>query len=74
MMVAIQIITAVLGLGFLLFGAFIFFGGKYSLINGFDEALKEGRHTTDYARRVGLVEFVLGILLLVTFVILLVVA
>ena len=36
-MLAIQIITAVLGLGFLLFGVFIFFGGKYSLINGFDE-------------------------------------
>ena len=42
----------------------IFFKKKYSLINGFDAAFREGRKTERYARRVGLVELVLGTVLL----------
>ena len=49
---------------------FIFFGKKYALINGFAAAFREGRKTERYARRVGLVEFILGILLLIASVIL----
>ena len=48
----------------------IFFKKKYSLINGFDAAFKEGRKTERYARRVGAVELILGILLLLASVIL----
>ena len=63
-MTAIKIITAVLGLALSLFGYFIFFKGNYSLINGFDEAFKAGRKNEDYAKRVGLAEFTVGIVLL----------
>ena len=64
-MLVMTIIDALLGAVFAVFGYLIFFKKKYSLINGFDAAFKEGRKTERYARRVGLVELVLGILLLV---------
>ena len=59
------IVDALLGLAFAIFGYLIFFKKRYSLINGFDAAFREGRRTEKYARRVGLIEFVLGVLLLV---------
>ena len=64
-MLALKIIAPVISLAFLLFGYFIFFQGKYDLINGFAEDLKAGRKTEKYARRVGLVEFIIGIVGLV---------
>ena len=70
-MLVMTIIDAFLGLAFAVIGYLIFFKKKYSLINGFDAAFKEGRKTEAYARRVGLIEFVLGILLLVSSVFLL---
>ena len=63
-MIALKIILAVLGIAFFLFGYFICFKKKYSLINGFDQALREGRVGEDYARRVGLAELVIGVFLL----------
>lgn len=73
-MLAIKIIAIILGLAFALFGYFIFFKKKYSLINGFEEEYKAGRKTEDYAKRVGLVEFVVGIAILLAAVILLIFA
>ena len=64
-MLILKILLPVVGAAFLLFGYLIFFRKKYSLINGFVAAFKEGRKTERYARRVGLVEFILGILLLI---------
>ena len=63
-MLALKIIAAALGLAFGLFGWFIFFRKKYTLINGFAADLKAGRKDEAYARRVGLIEFILGIALL----------
>ena len=66
----LKILLPIVGIAFLLFGYFIFFKKKYSLINGFEAAFKEGRKTEIYARRVGLVELILGILLLIASVVL----
>ncbi len=63
-MTVLKIVTAVLGLAFLLFGYFIFFRRKYDLINDFKAEYEAGRKGEDYARRVGLIEFVLGLALL----------
>ena len=65
-MTAWKIITASLGILFALFGYFIYFKGKYSLINGFDEDFRVGRKNESYAKRVGLAEFAAGIALLIT--------
>ena len=64
-MLALKIIAFLLGVLFTLFGYFIFFRKKYTLINGFAEDFKSGRKTEQYAKRVGLIEFVTGIALLV---------
>ncbi len=71
-MLALKIITVVLGLAFSLFGYFIFFKQKYSLINGFKEDFKAGRKDENYARRVGIIEFSVGIVLLLVAVILII--
>ena len=64
-MLVLKILLVALGMAFLLFGYFIFFRKQYQLINGFVEDQKAGRKDADYARRVGMVEFVVGIGLLV---------
>ena len=64
-MLALKVITVLLGLAFALFGYFIFFRKKYTLINGFEADRSAGRRNEAYARRVGLIEFVLGIVLLI---------
>ncbi len=71
-MLTLKIITVVLGLAFSLFGYFIFFKQKYSLINGFEEDFKAGRKDENYARRVGIIEFTVGIVLLLVAVILII--
>ena len=71
-MTVLKIIAIILGIAFTLFGYFIFFKKKYTLINGFDEAFKSGRKNEDYAKRVGLAEFVLGVAILIVAVILLI--
>ena len=63
-MTILKIVTAVLGLAFLLFGYFIYIRGKYELINDFKAEFEAGRKDERYARRVGLIEFVLGLALL----------
>ena len=73
-MLAMTIIDALLGLAFAVIGYLIFFKKKYSLITGFESAFREGRKTERYARRVGLAELALGILLLIASVVLIVFA
>lgn len=63
-MVFLKVLAIVLGLTFLLFGYLICFRKKYSLINGFEADFKAGRKNEDYAKRVGMVEFVVGIAVL----------
>lgn len=63
-MLALKIIFIFLGLLSTVFGYFIFFKKKYGLINGFETDLKAGRKTEDYAKRVGMTEFIAGIVLL----------
>ncbi len=63
-MTALKIIAFLLGLAFLLFGYFIRFKGKYGLINGFEADRRCGRRDESYAKKVGTVEFVLGLILL----------
>ena len=64
-MIVLKVLTVVLGLAFLLFGYFIYFKKKYNLINGFEADFKAGRKNEGYAKRVGMVEFVVGIALLI---------
>ncbi|MBE6702306.1 MAG: DUF3784 domain-containing protein [Ruminococcaceae bacterium] len=71
-MLALKIIAVILGFAFSLFGYFIFFKKKYSLINGFNEDFKAGRKDENYARRVGIIEFMVGIVLLLVAVILII--
>jgi hypothetical protein len=64
-MIALKVLAVVLGLAFLLFGYFICFKKKYNLINDFEADFKAGRKNEEYAKRVGMVEFVVGIALLI---------
>lgn len=52
------------GFGFIAFGYEFYFQKKYNLINGFEEDYKAGRKTELYAKRVGLVELIIGIILI----------
>ena len=64
-MVVIKVLAILLGLAFLLFGYFIYFKNKYNLINGFEADFKAGRKNEEYAKKVGMTEFVIGIALLI---------
>ena len=63
-MLVLKILAVLLGLAFTLFGYFIYFRKKYNLINRFEADFKAGRKNEDYAKRVGMVEFVVGIAIL----------
>ena len=73
-MLALKIILVIVGVAFTLFGYFIFFKKKYSLINGYTEDYKAGRKDENYAKRVGIVEFIVGIVILVASVFLIILA
>lgn len=62
-MTVLKIILTIVGVTFTIFGYKIYFQKKYNLINGFEEDYKNRRKTESYAKRVGLIEFLLGILL-----------
>ena len=62
-MIIVKILTFILGAAFLLFGYFIYFRKRYHLINGFSADHREGRKSERYAKRVGLIEFILGAVL-----------
>ena len=71
-MLTLKIIAVISGLAFTLFGYFILFKNTYSLINGFKEDFQAGRKDESYARRVGIIEFIIGIVLLIAAVILII--
>lgn len=62
-MTILKILLIIVGAIFILFGHLIYFRKKYNLINGFEEAYNAGRKTKSYAKRVGLVELIIGIIL-----------
>ena len=63
LMIILKIILITVGVALVMFGYEIYFQKKYNLINGFEEDYKNGRKTESYAKKVGLIEFVLGIVL-----------
>ena len=63
-MLLLKIVAVLLGLAFAGFGYWIRFRKKYSLINGFEADFRAGRKDEAYAKRVGMTEFVLGLVLL----------
>lgn len=63
-MLVLKIVSVLLGLSFTLFGYFIYLRKKYNLINCFEADFKAGRKNEEYAKRVGMVEFVIGIAVL----------
>ena len=63
-MIVLKTTAIILGLAFLVFGYFIYFRKKYDLINDFKAEQEAGRKGDQYARRVGLIEFAAGIVLL----------
>lgn len=65
-MFILKIILITVGIAFLTFGYFIYFKKQYHLINNFESDYKEGSKTESYAKRVGIIEFILGILLILT--------
>ncbi|HHS2702419.1 TPA: DUF3784 domain-containing protein [Streptococcus agalactiae] len=62
-MTILKIILITVGVAFTTFGYEIYFRKKYNLINGFEADYKAGRKTELYAKRVGLIEFIIGIIL-----------
>lgn len=63
-MTLLKIILIVLGATFSTFGYLIYFKKKYNLINDYEANRKAGKKTESYARKVGLIELLLGIALL----------
>ena len=62
-MLILKIILMAVGVAFTVFGYEIYFQKRYNLINGFEEAYKAGRKTELDAKRVGLVELIIGLIL-----------
>lgn len=71
-MIVLKILSVLLGLAFALFGYSIYFRKKYNLINGFEADFKAGRKNEDYAKRIGMVEFVVGIAILIAGIVLII--
>ena len=71
-MIVVKVTAVMLGLIFLLFGYFIYFQRKYNLINGFEADYQRGFKDEQYARRVGLIEFITGAVLLVSGIVLII--
>ena len=71
-MLVLKIVSVLLGLSFTLFGYFIYLRKKYNLINCFEADFKAGRKNEEYAKRVGMVEFVIGIVVLVAGIVLII--
>ena len=62
-MPTLKIILVTVGVAFIMFGYEIYVKKKYNLVNGFEEDYKNVRKTESYAKKVGLIEFILGIVL-----------
>lgn len=73
-MLVLKVILFIVGIAFTLFGYFICFKKKYSLINGFSTDYKAGRKDENYAKRVGIAELIVGIVILIASAILIILA
>ncbi len=60
-MKVLNVLLVILGLIFMFFGYEIFFKKKYGLINNFYEDKNKGKFNDNYAKRVGIIEFVGGL-------------
>ena len=58
----LKIILILVGVAFITFGYLIYFKEKYNLINGFESDFKSGRKSESYAKKVGLIELIVGII------------
>lgn len=63
----LKIIFLILALAFIFFGYNIYFKKKYRLINNFEKDYKNGLKDEKYAKKVGLIELILGILFFLIF-------
>ena len=62
-----KIISLILAITFISFGFNIYFKKKYNFINNFKKDYKNGLKDEKYAKKVGLIELILGISLLILF-------
>ena len=69
-MLILKPVLFLLGVAFVSFGYFIYFKKRYFLINGFEEAFKSGERDESYAKRVGLTELIIGIIMIISSVVL----
>ncbi|MDU2202667.1 MAG: DUF3784 domain-containing protein [Anaerococcus hydrogenalis] len=65
-----KIIILILAIFFIFFGYNIYFRKKYNLINNFEKDYKNGLKNEKYAKKVGLIELILGISFFILFLIL----
>lgn len=61
----LKIILLMLGIAFTSFGYLIYFKKKYNLINRFEADYKLGIKTESYAKKVGVIESIIGIILII---------
>ena len=61
-MTLLKITLTLVGVAFIIFGYLIYFKEKYNLINDFESNFKSGRKTESYAKKVGLIELIVGII------------
>lgn len=69
-MLILKILLFILGTVFSTFGYLIYFRKKYSLINSFNLDVVYKRKDSSYAKKLGLIEFVLGLGLIILAIIL----
>ena len=62
-----KIISLILAISFIFFGFNIYFKKKYNLINNFEKDYKNGLKDENYAKKVGLIELILGISFFILF-------
>ena len=62
-----KIISLILAIFFIFFGYNTYLRKKYNLINNFEKDYKNGLKNEKYAKKVGLIELILGISLFILF-------
>ncbi|MDO4793290.1 MAG: DUF3784 domain-containing protein [Filifactor alocis] len=62
-MTILKMILITVGVAFSTFGYLIYFKRQYDLINGFEEDYKAGTKTESYAKKVGMIQLILGLVL-----------
>lgn len=61
-MTLLKIILILVGLAFITFGYLIYFKEKYNLINDFEADNKSGKKSESYAKKVGQIELIIGVI------------